>query len=354
MDPRARHGGSRGERRRGRAPAQAPRAAGRTGRQRGRPLRGDRHRGRPRARRRAGRPAHPALRRAAGRRRLPRAAAALRGAPAQGRGRHGRGHDDRRPRDGDAERVGQARRGGSSPRRATTGSPSSSTVSSSGWSPASTSCRRSRARGSRGPVRSLRHEPGGVQPRLPLSSVGAMALPLLPPCVLGSHAWPVARPARRPRPDPLAMVRAVATVDLGAITRNCERLRAELDGAARLGVVVKADGYGHGARQAAAAALAGGARQLFVATAEEARALGTQPVPVVVMGALIAGGAAGRPRRRGRGHGLERGVRRRAAGRHARCTSSSTPAWGGSARATPTRRPASPRRRRPPDARSPG
>ncbi len=82
------------------------------------------------------------------------------------------------------------------------------------------------------------------------------------------------------------MVRAVATVDLGAITRNCERLRAELDGAARLGVVVKADGYGHGALQAAAAALAGGARQLFVATAEEARALGTQQVPVVVMGAL--------------------------------------------------------------------
>jgi alanine racemase len=82
------------------------------------------------------------------------------------------------------------------------------------------------------------------------------------------------------------VVRAVATVDRGAIARNCERLRGGLADGARLGVVVKADGYGHGAREAAAAALAGGAEQIFVATAEEARALGEQPVPVVVMGAL--------------------------------------------------------------------
>ena len=82
------------------------------------------------------------------------------------------------------------------------------------------------------------------------------------------------------------MLRAVATVDRGAIARNCRRLRRELADGARLGVVVKADGYGHGAREAAGAALAGGADQLFVATAEEARALGEQPVPVIVMGAL--------------------------------------------------------------------
>jgi alanine racemase len=73
---------------------------------------------------------------------------------------------------------------------------------------------------------------------------------------------------------------------VGAITRNCARLASELTGGARLGVVVKADGYGHGAREAAAAAVAGGAQRLFVATAREAAALGPQPVPVAVMGAV--------------------------------------------------------------------
>lgn len=80
--------------------------------------------------------------------------------------------------------------------------------------------------------------------------------------------------------------RALARVDPGAITRNCRRLRRELTGGATLGVVVKADGYGHGAREAAAAALAGGAGRLFVATAREAAALGDQTVPVAIMGAL--------------------------------------------------------------------
>jgi alanine racemase len=80
--------------------------------------------------------------------------------------------------------------------------------------------------------------------------------------------------------------RALARVDLGAISRNCRRLARELTGGARLGVVVKSDGYGHGAREAAAAALEGGAQRLFVATAREAAALGTQPVPVAILGAL--------------------------------------------------------------------
>ena len=80
--------------------------------------------------------------------------------------------------------------------------------------------------------------------------------------------------------------RALARIDLAAITRNCERLAGALAEGAQLGVVVKADGYGHGAGEAAAAALAGGARRLFVATAREARDLGAQPVPVAVMGAL--------------------------------------------------------------------
>ncbi|MCW2989445.1 MAG: alr [Solirubrobacterales bacterium] len=80
--------------------------------------------------------------------------------------------------------------------------------------------------------------------------------------------------------------RALARIDLAAITRNCRRLERELTGGARLGVVVKADGYGHGAREAAVAAVAGGAQRLFVATAREAAELGPQPVPVAILGTL--------------------------------------------------------------------
>ena len=52
--------------------------------------------------------------------------------------------------------------------------------------------------------------------------------------------------------------------------------------------MVKADGYGHGDVQSARAALAGGARWLAVATAEEARRLRAADIaaPVLVMGAL--------------------------------------------------------------------
>jgi alanine racemase len=70
------------------------------------------------------------------------------------------------------------------------------------------------------------------------------------------------------------MERAVARIDLGALRANCERLRAEL-GEARLCAVVKADGYGHGAADAARAALAGGASTLAVATATESEELAT-------------------------------------------------------------------------------
>jgi alanine racemase len=74
--------------------------------------------------------------------------------------------------------------------------------------------------------------------------------------------------------------RAVATVDLGAIERNCARLPKPLC------AVVKADGYGHG--PVAAAALAGGAERLAVATAQEAATLRAEGVeaPILVMGAL--------------------------------------------------------------------
>src|SRR3954470_6343423 len=80
--------------------------------------------------------------------------------------------------------------------------------------------------------------------------------------------------------------RAAARIDVGAIERNCARL-------AQLGLlcaVVKADGYGHGALEAALAAQRGGAAWLAVATADEAAALRDAGVrgPLLVMGALSA------------------------------------------------------------------
>ena len=83
--------------------------------------------------------------------------------------------------------------------------------------------------------------------------------------------------------------RAQASVNVAAIERNCVRLRSELRDGAQLCAVVKADGYGHGAAQSAAAALAGGAGWLAVATAQEARELreaGFVAPPILVMGAL--------------------------------------------------------------------
>jgi alanine racemase len=83
-------------------------------------------------------------------------------------------------------------------------------------------------------------------------------------------------------------LRALAQVNLAAIERNVARLRAKLRPGTALCAVVKGNGYGHGAVQAAEAALAGGARQLAVATSGEAaelRGAGVQ-APVLVMGAL--------------------------------------------------------------------
>ena len=83
--------------------------------------------------------------------------------------------------------------------------------------------------------------------------------------------------------------RAQASVNVAAIERNCERLRAELRAGAELCAVVKADGYGHGAEQSARAALAGGATWLAVAASSEARELrdaGIAGTPILVMGAL--------------------------------------------------------------------
>jgi alanine racemase len=83
--------------------------------------------------------------------------------------------------------------------------------------------------------------------------------------------------------------RAVARVNLAAIERNVARLRGHLAQGTALCAVVKADGYGHGAVEAATAALAGGASWLAVAGAKEAvhlRRAGFAQVPLLVLGAL--------------------------------------------------------------------
>ncbi len=70
----------------------------------------------------------------------------------------------------------------------------------------------------------------------------------------------------------MSVARARASVDQEAIAANCRRLLAELEGA-ELCVVVKADGYGHGAVACARAALAADASWLAVATVQEAQEL---------------------------------------------------------------------------------
>lgn len=84
--------------------------------------------------------------------------------------------------------------------------------------------------------------------------------------------------------------RALASVNLAAITRNAAHLREGLVGGAGLCAVVKADGYGHGSVPAARAALAGGAAMVAVATAEEAAVLRARGIaaPILVLGALSA------------------------------------------------------------------
>jgi alanine racemase len=82
--------------------------------------------------------------------------------------------------------------------------------------------------------------------------------------------------------------RAVARIDFEAVRANCARLRSELGDGAELCAVVKAEGYGHGAEGCAAAALAGGATRLAVATAGEAEEVSRRlgEVPLLAMGAL--------------------------------------------------------------------
>ena len=84
------------------------------------------------------------------------------------------------------------------------------------------------------------------------------------------------------------MARALARIDLGAVERNCARLKAEVGAGVELCAVVKANAYGHGADGCARAAIAGGADRLAVATGPEAAAVGRKfpHVPLLTMGAL--------------------------------------------------------------------
>ena len=68
------------------------------------------------------------------------------------------------------------------------------------------------------------------------------------------------------------MLRSEITIDLDAVRHNARRLLEVLDGA-ELWAVVKADGYGHGAVDVAAAALNAGASALCVATVAEGLSL---------------------------------------------------------------------------------
>ncbi len=89
------------------------------------------------------------------------------------------------------------------------------------------------------------------------------------------------------RPDTAA---AVLTVDLRAIVENW-RLLNGMGVSRETAAVVKADAYGLGARNVAAALAAAGCRIFFVATAEEAFALRetVSAASVMVLGGLFAG-----------------------------------------------------------------
>ncbi len=80
--------------------------------------------------------------------------------------------------------------------------------------------------------------------------------------------------------------RALATIDLSAITHNVQLLKARTK--SLLMAVVKADGYGHGAVQTARAALAGGADWLGVALPSEAIVLRDAGIDAPVLAWLWA------------------------------------------------------------------
>ncbi len=111
---------------------------------------------------------------------------------------------------------------------------------------------------------------------------------MAPPGPAPGEASPASRIPIEDETEEEALERAVARIDLGAVSRNCAHLRSLLTGGAELCAVVKADGYGHGATPCARAALRGGATWLAVATAREAEALRSDGLDcrLLVMGAL--------------------------------------------------------------------
>ncbi len=82
------------------------------------------------------------------------------------------------------------------------------------------------------------------------------------------------------------MIRALATIDLGAVRANVARLRSLLAPGVGLIAVVKADAYGHGALPVARAALEAGATGLAVTTVEEGAELrgGFVHAPLLLLG----------------------------------------------------------------------
>jgi alanine racemase len=96
------------------------------------------------------------------------------------------------------------------------------------------------------------------------------------------------------------VLRSRITIDLGALRRNVRTLLRVLDGA-ELWAVVKADGYGHGARDVARAALDSGATALCVATVAEALSLRDElrTARIIVLGPSNEGGEVAQAREAG-------------------------------------------------------
>lgn len=88
-----------------------------------------------------------------------------------------------------------------------------------------------------------------------------------------------------PDAETTTLRRAVAHIDLPAVSANVEFLRSRLTGGAELCAVIKADGYGHGCAEIARAAVVGGATRLAVVTVEEAALVAALElsVPIVVL-----------------------------------------------------------------------
>jgi alanine racemase len=72
-------------------------------------------------------------------------------------------------------------------------------------------------------------------------------------------------------------------VDLDVLVSNARVLREVVPPPARLGILVKANGYGHGIVESARAALAGGADKLVVAGFDEGRVLREAGIPAPVL-----------------------------------------------------------------------